>query len=167
MNRNPKIIRKLIKPNGGFPNNARLPLVVYQQAHKLSPDELEQLIRRHGWGGSWRWGLYTYHHYHSTAHETLCVYCGRADIQFGGPGGPVVRVTAGDVVIIPAGLAHKNTRSTHDFRVVGCYPPHQSPDMQTGQPGERPATDRRIAAVPLPPTDPIYGSSGPLRHYWN
>lgn len=166
LNPKPKIIHKLITENSPFPNNGRLPLVAYKGAHHLPPEEIESLIQRNDWGGSWRWGLYPYHHYHSTAHEALCVYSGSARIQFGGPDGPILKVTRGDVVIIPAGLAHKNTGCSLNFRVVGCYPPGQRPDMQYGKPNERPAADRRIRAVPLPLNDPIYGPAGPLRLLW-
>jgi uncharacterized protein YjlB len=77
-----------------------------------------------------------------------------------------VRLTAGDVVVIPAGVAHKNDGASSDFRVVGAYPDGTGPDMQYGKPGERPGTDRNIAAVPSPAADPVHGSAGPLTRLW-
>jgi uncharacterized protein YjlB len=38
--------------------------------------------------------------------------------------------------------------------------------MNTGRPGERPAADERIARVPLPAADPVFGESGPLVALW-
>lgn len=79
----------------GFPNNPDLPLPVYRQAVRFDRQDPAAMIERmfgdHGWGGAWRDGVFPYHHYHSNAHEALGVASGRARIQFGGPGGPVIR----------------------------------------------------------------------------
>ena len=75
-------------------------------------------------------------------------------------------VRPGDVIVIPAGVAHKNLGASADFRVVGAYPRGQHPDLCTGKPGERPQADRRIARVPLPEQDPVYGPGGPLIAHW-
>ena len=164
------VMVELFPENGAFPNNGALPLVVYEQALKLpkggAPGRIEELIHSNRWGNAWRWGLYDYHHYHSTAHECLCIFSGSASVQFGGEKGFVATVEIGDVVILPAGLAHKNIRCSPGFRTVGCYPAGQSPDMKYGKPGERPAADRNIARVPLPLMDPIYGRSGALAKLW-
>jgi uncharacterized protein YjlB len=166
----PKIITKRMAENGNFPNNAKLPLVVYAQALKLpkggAPERIEQLIRFNRWGRPWRWGLYDYHHYHSTAHECLCIFSGSVRVRFGGEKGCVINAVAGDVIILPAGLAHKNIGCSADFRTLGCYPAGQAPDMKYGRPGERPAADRAIARVPLPLLDPVFGRSGPLAGLW-
>ena len=110
--------------------------------------------------------MYGYHHYHSTAHEVLGVYGGTAEIQLGGEDGVVVSIARGDMVIIPAGVAHKNLGSSRDFRVVGAYPRGQRPDMNYGRAGERPRADENITRVVLPAIDPIYGSHGPLMKRW-
>ena len=88
-------------------------------------------------------------------------------VQFGGEDGITLVAEAGDVLILPAGLAHKNLWSSHDFRVVGAYPQGTSWDMNYGKEGERPEADKNIARVPLPPTDPVYGKEGPLRKAWD
>jgi uncharacterized protein YjlB len=166
----PQVLAHLLADDGTFPNNARLPLLAYPGALRLSARDLaaaiEALLRTNGWGGSWRNGVYSFHHYHSTAHEVLGVYAGRADVQLGGEDGIVVAVSRGDVVIIPAGVAHKNLGASRDFRVVGAYPRGQHPDMNHGRAEERPRADENIAAVPLPAMDPIYGDLGPLVERW-
>jgi uncharacterized protein YjlB len=166
----PQVIAHLLVDDGTYPNNARLPLLAYQGALALPEGDpattIEALIRANGWGGSWRNGVYGYHHYHSTAHEVLGVYGGTARIQLGGESGVVVPVARGDVLIVPAGVAHKNLGSSRDFRVVGAYPHGQRPDMNAGRAGERPQTDTNIARVPLPALDPIYGAQGPLTEHW-
>jgi uncharacterized protein YjlB len=68
-------------------------------------------------------------------------------------------------VIIPAGVAHKLIEASADFRVIGAYPPGQSPDTKYGKHGERPAADRAIEELPVPEKDPVYGK-GPLTEYW-
>ena len=72
----------------------------------------------------------------------------------------------GDVIIIPAGVAHKNFGATGDFGVVGAYPEGQDWDMNYGRPGERPAVDSNIRRVALPKADPLYGIAGPLLEQW-
>lgn len=165
------MLSPVLQDDGTYPNNGQLPLMVYQGALSLpdrgAPALIEELFQANCWAGSWRDGVYGFHHYHSTAHEVLGVYAGSATVQFGGEQGIVLSVNPGDVVIIPAGVAHKNLGASPDFRVVGAYPLGQRPDMNTGRPGERPQADRAIADVPLPQADPVYGSGGPLLQHWS
>ena len=165
-------VRKyLLEENGTIPNNYRLPLLVYAGAIQL-PDKdpastCEAIFGDNDWGGMWRNGIFGFHHYHSTAHEALGVYRGVATVQFGGDNGILVTVEAGDVIIIPAGVAHNNTGSSHDFGVVGAYPAGQNWDMNYGKAKERPQADRNIARVPLPEKDPVFGADGPLKQHWS
>jgi uncharacterized protein YjlB len=158
----------LLEDTGPFPNS-RLPALIYEGV--LSPgadlaDRFEALFERHGWTNSWRNGLYRQHHYHSTAHEVLGVYRGSVTVRLGGPAGPTVELRAGDIAIIPAGVAHKNESQSSDFAVVGAYPAGTAPDMHYGKPGERPRVDQTIAAVALPSQDPLSGSKGALCTLW-
>lgn len=166
----PNIKTFLITEAGMFPNNNALPLILMQQAFDSSTRDLVRIIEktfhRKRWGKSWRNGIFTFHHYHSSAHEVLGLYSGQVKAQFGGPDGEIVSAEAGDVIIIPAGVSHKSLDQSPDFRCVGAYPNGQSPDMQYGKPGERPQTDQNIKSVPLPGTDPIYGKNGPLMEIW-
>jgi uncharacterized protein YjlB len=154
-----------------YPNNKYLPLLVYQGAVQLpendSASTLETLFGANQWASSWRNGVYGYHHYHSTAHEVLGVFGGTARVQFGGENGVVASVKAGDVVVIPAGVAHKSLGASRDFRVVGAYPHDQRWDLCYGDPGERPQADENIARVALPDADPVYGITGPLTEHWS
>ena len=165
-----KAVDILIEDDGTFPNNGRLPLLVLPGAFAEDPGEelartMEETFARNSWPPSWRNGVFPYHHYHSTAHETLGVYSGRGVVLFGGDKGVEREVTAGDVVVIPAGVSHKLIEESEGFRVVGAYPSGQSPDMNYGKRGERPRTDRTIAGLSLPEADPAYGR-GPLIELW-
>lgn len=167
----PQVVAHRLKDDGLYPNNEELPLVAYNGALSL-PDHnpaasFETLFGANQWSGSWRNGVYGFHHYHSTAHEVLGVYDGAAQVQFGGERGVVLSINAGDVVVIPAGVAHKNLGASRDFRVVGAYPRGQRWDLCYGEPGERPRADQNIARVPLPQADPVYGTDGPLIEYWS
>ncbi|WP_455367585.1 cupin domain-containing protein [[Eubacterium] cellulosolvens] len=166
----PKVIHHLLKDDGIFPNNGKLPLLVYQDALGLPSQDpasvIEEMFEKNHWGGSWRNGVYSFHHYHSTAHEVLGVFDGTAQIQFGGDQGVTLSVSQGDIVIIPAGVAHKNINSTSDFRVVGAYPVGQSWDICYGKLGERPQTDHNIQHVAMPKSDPIYGKKGAIVDFW-
>jgi uncharacterized protein YjlB len=160
---------RVVAGSDGFPNNDLLPLVALRGALPQGlgqPEAFEQRFADHGWGGSWRDGVFGVHHYHSTAHEVLGVYGGTATVQFGGPRGVVLAVAAGDVVVIPAGVAHKRLASSPDFAVVGAYPEGQHPDLCYGRAGELPAACARIAALPVPAADPVFGAAGPLLRHW-
>jgi len=155
----------LLGESGGIPNNRVLPLVVYRAAVDLAGlDEpaaaFEELFTHNGWTGTWRNGVYPFHHYHSTCHEVLGCYSGDANIQMGGPDGPKVELKAGDVAILPAGTGHKRLFASGDFGVVGAYPPGQAFNMLYGHEGERPGADEAVAQVPKDVSDPLYGGEG-------
>lgn len=153
--------------DGDIPNNS-LPLVFYPRALDPSVVDaslIEGLFTKNGWPDGWRNGVFPFPHYHSNAHEVLSCYRGQADIRLGGRNGGVQRVTAGDVVILPAGVGHENLGSSADFAVVGSYPLGQSPDLCRG--GERPRDVlSAIAAVPQPASDPVFGKAGGLCGLW-
>lgn len=159
---------EVFEDDGQFPNS-RLPLLIYASAvARPSPEAMERLFEKNGWPPAWRATVFTFHHYHSTSHECLGVASGSATLQFGGPRGREFKVSAGDVVVIPAGVAHKRLLSSTDFLVVGSYPPGQEDwDLLRGNPDDRPKADHNIARVPLPETDPVEGRDGALLQHWN
>lgn len=157
----------LLHDDGRTPNNPRLPLIVYPRA--LAGGELRSEFMRRlgaGWSGAWVGGVFSYHHYHSTAHEVLCVIGGEARLEFGGEAGITLEVAAGDAVVIPAGVGHRDAGSSRDFAVIGAYPEGQSWDLLTGRPEERPQALENIEDVPLPAADPVFGEEGALAARW-
>ena len=123
-----KIETFFVRDDGKFlPNNDQLPVIVYRQvfdAKSVSASKWEQLFKENNFGNSWRDGIFTYHHYHSTAHEALGCYGGRAQVRLGGDNEQVrkdIELTAGDCVLIPTGVAHKNMGQDSNFGVVGAY----------------------------------------------
>jgi uncharacterized protein YjlB len=165
-----KIIQFLIKENGFFPNNATLPVLLYKDVLKLPEDTSEELVKevfgQNDWGNTWVDGIYSYHHYHSITHEVLGVIRGHCTVMLGGEKGIKQKIEKGDVLVIPAGVAHMNIGSTDDFTCMGAYPKGVDFDMNYGKKEEHPEADENIKKVPLPDTDPLYGAEGPLMDNW-
>ncbi len=113
--------------------------------------------------GAWRDGIFSFHHFHSTAHEVLGVVSGSARAMLGGPCGREFELRAGDVVVLPAGTGHCNLGSSSDFVVVGAYQDGMSWDIRRGDPAEHDEVLSNIRAVPLPDRDPV---GGPLAQLW-
>ena len=155
--------------DGVVPNNPALPLVVYRGALAEGGDRAtacERLFGRHGWPDAWRNGIHGHHHYHSTAHEVLGIAAGNARVRLGGENGQTLELRAGDVVVIPAGVAHKRESASADLLVIGAYPRGQSPDLCRAEMAAHDRALRRITAVPLPAADPVTGRADPLLKHW-
>jgi uncharacterized protein YjlB len=139
------------KETGEFPNSP-LPVVVYRHATHLpilfKARYLKRMFARNRWTNAWNSGIFTHHHYHSTTHEVLGFFKGGTTLQIGGPNGKRVVMMPGDIVIIPAGVAHKNLGKEYQVGCIGAYPDGRNFDINTGEPSERPKTDHTIAAVP-------------------
>jgi uncharacterized protein YjlB len=149
--------------------NSKLPLVVYRGALPDNGDRAsacEAMFARNGWPDSWRNGIHPYHHYHSTAHEVLGIARGHARVRLGGENGASVELRAGDVVVIPAGVAHKREAASGDLLVIGSYPQDQHPDMCRAGPTRHDDALARIEKVPLPDFDPVTGRAAPLLECW-
>ena len=156
------------KDDGKIPNS-KYPLLHYRDVFDARGSEgaswLEQRFADNEWTNSWRNGVYSFHHYHSTSHEVLGIYSGKALLHQEGEQGEKVEVNAGDVIMIPAGVGHKNLDS-ENLGVVGAYPNGRSWDLLRGESGERPQADENIAAVPFPEQDPLLGNKEGLTVIW-
>ena len=165
--------------NGWMPNNERLPVLLYrgglqtgrgtektgaEVAHEEAAGRAEALFTRNGWPPQWRNGVYTFHHYHSTAHEVLAFVAGEARLVLGGEGGRDMTVRGGDVLVLPAGAGHCELSCSRDFLVVGAYPPGQHWDICRSAP-DAPAVER-MRGLRFPASDPVHGTGGPLVRLW-
>jgi uncharacterized protein YjlB len=164
----PTIQALMLKANGGIPNNPALPVLIYPAAVDATGSDPASLFERtftdNGWPPQWRYGVFTYHHYHTRGHEVLGVYAGHARLMLGGPNGHVLEVRAGDVLLLPAGTGHCNLGSSDDFMVVGAYPPGQEGDINR-EPAT-PAQIEQIAQLKAPHTDPVLGDQGAVVEHW-
>ena len=156
------------KDDGSIPNS-KYPMLVFHNAFSERGERgakwLEQRFNDNDWSNSWRNGIFSFHHYHSITHEVLGIYSGSAMVHMGGEQGSKITIKAGDIIIIPAGVGHKNLES-ENLGVVGAYPGGMMYDINYGKAGERPHADKNIAAVPVPGTDPLLGKKNGLPDIW-
>ncbi len=155
------------KPNGRVPNS-RFPLLIHRDGVPGGGIEaVRERFRKHGWLNNWQYpGIYLYHHFHSTSHECLGVAAGWMELELFGKGVRTVRVEAGDVVVMPAGVSHAMVGNSDDVMVVGGYP--EGRDWDNIQEAFLSAEDFRAAAklimsLPIPATDPVTGD--PLKQW--
>lgn len=153
--------------NGWMPNNERLPVLLYRRAFSgdAVPDKMEETFQRNHWPAQWRNGVYTFHHYHSTAHEVLGFAAGSARLILGGEGGHTMTVEAGDVLVLPAGTGHFLVDAGPKFLVVGAYPVDQHWDICRSAPDA--IAVGRMKNLPFPASDPLTGEAGALVQAWS
>jgi uncharacterized protein YjlB len=150
------------------PNNRKLPVVIYRHALRADSGDLaagfEILFERNDWPPQWRDGIFDYHHFHATAHEVLGIASGSAELIVGGPGGRLVRISAGDALLLPAGTGHCLQSHASAFQVLGGYPEGQQWDIRPE--ALTPDEQAAMEALPFPPRDPLDGTRGPVVEHW-
>jgi len=107
------------KDDGVYPGSV-LPVLLYRAAITADAQDRASVFERgfaqNDWRNSWRNGVYSFAHYHSTSHEALGVYVGSARLRLGGEHGQTVDIRSGDVILIPAGVAHHHIGASPDWR---------------------------------------------------
>ncbi|KAE8360292.1 hypothetical protein BDV27DRAFT_167946 [Aspergillus caelatus] len=133
-----------LSPTDLIPNSPR-PLLHYknvlakQNNSHCDPVDVWDMFTKNEWNVHWifRYNPTQVSHYHSQAHEGMAVLSGTASIRFGvadtspdmeenthgsawEEGGVLLEAEAGDVFIIPAGVAHKthNTKPEAEFALL-------------------------------------------------
>ena len=152
-----------------LPNTSiqKKPLLIYHSAFhsSINASAIESHLTTIGVvSPQWRYTMFSQTHFHSTAHEVLCVVHGRAKLCFGGEDNPKriePVVGKGDVMVVPGGVAHRLLEDIEGgFTMVGSYETGKSWDMCYGREGEEDKV-RGIENLGWFTRDPIYGESGP------
>lgn len=118
------------KPTPHVPNS-QFPVLIYRSALPPNPDVTSTCatIEPNNWikGGVFK--HYPAHHFHSVTHECYAIFKGHSRLLLGrGPLDPestddtLVDLKEGDVIVLPAGVAHCNMKSSEDYEYVGLYP---------------------------------------------
>jgi uncharacterized protein YjlB len=199
-----------LPPTALIPNSPH-PLLHYPGLLSNKDDcdaaKVHDLFTSNGWRTQWifRYGSTQSSHYHSKAHECMVVLSGTATIRFGvadtvedleesthgsgkEAGGIELQAKAGDVFILPAGLAHKtfdtspvgefklltpgdghsiaseDARETlanlelSGFTMIGAYP-KDSGEWDFSKGGENAGNFEEVWSVPKPENDPVLGKA--------
>lgn len=200
-----------LKPTPLIPNSP-YPLLYYPNIlstqlitnSNIAP-RVQALFQNNGWHTQWiyRYGSTQQSHYHSKSHECMAVLSGKATIRFGAAdtttnlnestwggkheGGVEIKAEAGDVFLIPAGVAHKTFDTSpaeefalltpgdgsgieaenvqkalcevklSGFTMLGAYPVDGEWDFATG--GEDAGNYEGVWAIERPQKDPVMGRS--------
>lgn len=158
------------KPQGMIPNS-RFPLLIHRNAIPGGGiDAVKGRFKRHGWGNNWQYpGIYTYAHFHSTSHE--CLGCAQGWMEFnlsvGETGRTRVKLEAGDVLVMPAGVSHEDAGHSDDIMMCGGYAGGRDWDnIQEAflTPERYYIACKNIMALPIPDKDP---ATGGILHAWH
>ncbi|KAJ3528284.1 hypothetical protein NM208_g10273 [Fusarium decemcellulare] len=172
--------KHFVKPTAHCPNNV-LPVLVYRGVLPEPHNEASttELLESHGWG---TWGTIVTKHFHPNTHECYGVFQGESELIFGAGGaddedaGVKCHVGAGDVIVVPAGVAHasvsdqdKTKDKSEKYRYIGVYP--EGAPKWRSEFGKVPLVEKQelldeISEVPVPSQDPVVGHGGPLSQIW-
>ncbi|ROW05964.1 hypothetical protein VPNG_08442 [Cytospora leucostoma] len=163
-----RVSKHFVPSHGALPNSSitNKPLLIYHSVFdRPSASAIESYLNNVGVVEPlWRYGMYPRTHFHTITHEVLCVSSGKARLCFGGednPGRVEPTVEAGDVMVVPAGMAHRLLVDFGRFEMVGCYPLGYDWDMCYGRPGEE-GKIKAIENLAWFEKDPIYDHQGPV-----
>lgn len=213
------VVKKYQLPPTGLIPNSPQPLLHYPgflNTNDNTATKVHDLFSSNGWQTQWifRYGATQTSHYHSQAHECMAVLTGNATIRFGvadtvddleesthgsgkEDGGIEVHAEAGDVFVIPAGIAHKtfDTSPAAEFKLltpgdghhieasdvrnalentelsgftmIGAYPKNGG-GWDFAKGGESAGNYEKVWAVPKPENDPVLGKADEgLCNLWN
>jgi uncharacterized protein YjlB len=147
-----------------------LPVLIYGGVLE-SEDDLETVLKRvfseNGWNDNHRRSISNKDQFHLRSHEVLGIVDGSASVLLGGPLGKTIELRKGDLLLLPAGTAHKMIVGSSDFKVVSAVPEGQEKDELVD---ERRVPDQYcgqiVQATLRPKTDPLFGYKGPVFDFW-
>ena len=121
-------------------------------------------------------GMVKMHHYQPLSHKCYGIFQEASTSHLGS--GPLdetgmgieIYVSTGDVIVIPAGVAHCsiNESAKGEYRYCGVYP-REAPRWDNNYckaPEEAESKAAVARNVAMPEQDPVYGVDGPLMQIW-
>jgi uncharacterized protein YjlB len=166
------------KDDGKVPNS-HLPVIMYHRA-LLIPNPMErknltkwyvalkERVMPNGWNVDWiqENAILRERHYHTWSHEVLIALRGESKLRIGGEKGVNLNFAAGDVLAIPAGVAHERRGIGTDFVVAGLYPIGCRWNTCYVHPDTYKRAKKELPRVKMPRHDPLYGINGPMVKQW-
>lgn len=162
-----------VTENKPYPNS-ELPILIYEDVlnneldNDYSAEDVLNFFENNGYEHGWIGVIADRHHFHSNAHEALACTHGEVTVLLGGQNGEITTLRKGDVILLPAGTAHKRLDGSNNFEIVGAYPSNgENFDMQDGDASDYEAIKENIRNVGRPLTDPVTGNPGDMEEYWS
>ncbi|KAL1632464.1 hypothetical protein SLS56_003542 [Neofusicoccum ribis] len=168
----PEIYR--FEPTADTPNNV-LPVLVYRSAFSTSVPlgEIRNVLQSNKWFSDGYSEASKTPIFHSKTHEAHVIIKGRCQLlvggtQYGPPPGQMIYLSAGDIVVFPAGISHCLVES-EGYEFIAFYP-EKSAKRDNCEPRASPKEmkqyNKNIGKVAVPKYDPIGGKEGPLVEIW-
>ncbi|KAL2812323.1 hypothetical protein BJX63DRAFT_421885 [Aspergillus granulosus] len=204
-NPTPRIIPYHIKPTLLIPNSPK-PLLLYKKCFlrngKVNIALAYDTFTKNGWDPQWvtTYGNTQRSHYHPATHEVMVVLSGPGTIRWGTAdlsddpqkhtygtpgtdfeeGSMFIEVEAGDLFVIPTGVAHKSfdvravdpdptafvgSLQVKGFTMMGAYPRGMSWGWAEG--GQHVGAYEDVWRVRNADLDPVLGAEGGINVFWN
>jgi uncharacterized protein YjlB len=118
--------------DGLVPNNPSLPRIVCRGV--LKPAVVcEALFADNGESAAWRNGVYAHHPCYNTAHQVLGITGESVRVRLGSDADKPVELGAGDVVVIPAGVAYESEGAIPDLMAISGLLNHSGGESRSCQ----------------------------------
>ncbi|KAL1960372.1 hypothetical protein VTO42DRAFT_8332 [Malbranchea cinnamomea] len=163
-----------LRPTVHSPNSP-LPVLLYRNVlpKPYSEESTSAFLAGKDWEKRGVFGHIPTYHFHPNTHECYGIFQGSSTLIIGrgekdDKGGVLIPVSAGDVIVIPAGTTHCCSNSRGNYRYVGVYP-KGAPKWRNEfdkKPIDHASVRKEIASVEMPTQDPVYGDEGPLIVSW-
>ncbi len=85
---------------------------------------------------------------------------GWAEVLFGGDSGRMITLRAGDAVLIPAGVGHRQVSASEDFVAVGAHPEGLKPEILRDEIGLLKLSQEKVKKCPCQHAIPSQAKPG-------
>jgi uncharacterized protein YjlB len=152
--------RLIVVEDGWFRLNPTFAAVVYRNVVDADARDcagaFEALFRLNGWNIEWRGRISKAPHYHSSTYEIIGIAEGSTILALGSAGGRRIAMDAGDALLVPPGLEHRQVGGeTGGIYAVGAVPTGSVWDICSELPSHE--ERQQIAALTRPDRDPVTG----------